>query len=71
MVRNHATIRKSKLDGDMAQHKGVQNPIVHFYGGKNCIGFVLYQVDGSPYTMAGDVNDQCTTNNLAEILALE
>ena len=45
--------------------------VVHFDGGKNCIGFVLYRVDGFPYVAVGNVNEQWSTKNLAELAALE
>lgn len=45
--------------------------IIHFDVGKNCIVFVLYWVDGSPHMAVGDVSDQWSTNNLAELVALE
>ena len=72
-VCNHATkpIRKPKLDENMLQCQEGQSLVVHFDGGNNCIGFVLYRVDGSPYVAVGDVSDQWSTNNLAELAALE
>ena len=72
-VHNHAAkpIRKPKLDKNMVQCQEGLSLIVHFYGGKYCIGFVLYRVDGSPYVAVGDVDDQWSTNSLAELAALE
>ena len=72
-VHNHATkpIRKAKLDEHMARCQEGLSLVIHFDGGKNCIVFVLYHVDGSPYMAVGDVNDQWSTNNLAKMAALE
>ena len=72
-VHNHATkrIRKPKLDQDTSLCQEGQSLVVHFDGGKSCIGFVLYRVDGCPYVAVGDVDDQWSTNSLAELAALE
>ena len=72
-VCDHATkpIRRPKLNEDTLQCQEGQSLVIHFDGGKNCIGFVLYRVDGSPYVAVGEVNDQWSTNNLAELAALE
>ena len=72
-VHSHATkpIRRPKLDEDTSRCQEGQSLVVHFDGGKNCIGFVLYQVDGSPYAAVGDVNEKWSTNNLAELAALD
>ena len=72
-VRSHATkpIRRPKLDKDTSRYQEGQSLVIHFDGGKNCIGFILYQVDGSPYAAVGNVNKQWSTNNLAELAALE
>ena len=73
MVRNHTTkpIRKPKLDENMVRGQEGLRLIVHFDGGENCIGFVLYWVDSSPYAAVGNVSDQWSTNNLAKLAALE
>ena len=72
-VPSHATkpIRRPKIDKDTSQCQEGQSLVVHFDGGKNCISFVLYRVDGSPYMAVGNVNEQWSTNNLAELAALE
>ena len=72
-VHNHATkpIRRPKLDEDTLQCQEGQSLVIHFDGGKNCIGFVLYRVDGSLHAAVGDVTDQWSTNNLAELAELE